>query len=121
MAMGMSYEDFWFGDPEKARYVREAYLYKLEEDNRSMWMMGRYVYEAIFANAPVLRAFSSATSPSQYLQDPLPATKRMAREQEEKRIREERQRIRAEMESQIAAANKKMRERKISDGGAPGP
>lgn len=110
--MGMSYDEYWNGEPEIARFVRKAYLFRLEEQNRQNWMMGRYVYDAIFANAPVLRAFSSATSPSQYVEEPYPVTSRERTEHDERKRKEEQMRIQADIRRQITAANKAIRSRK---------
>lgn len=118
--MGMSYEDYWYGDPEKAKFFREAYLYKLEARNRKLWVMGRYVYDAIFANSPVLRAFGGATSPRKYLEEPYAITDRMAKEREEIREAEEQRRAREDIEAQIMNANKSFRERTKKDGRDPG-
>ena len=112
MAMGMTYDEYWNGEPEIARFVRKAYLFKLEEQNRQHWMMGRYVYDAIFANAPVLRAFSSATSPKPYVDEPYPVTLREYTEREDQKEREEQMRIQADIRRQITAANKAIRSRK---------
>lgn len=120
MAMGLSYEDFWYGDPEKAKFVREAFVFLQEVRNREMWMMGRYVYDAIFANAPVLRAFSSASSPASYTSEPYPITSRALKEYKDRREHEEQMRTQEEAMAQIEAVNRLMRERK-RNGGTSGP
>ena len=120
MAMGLSYEDFWYGDPEKAKFVREAFVYSQEVRNREMWIMGRYVYDAIFANSPVLRAFSSASSPNSYTSEPYPITNRTLKEYKDKKEYEEQMRVQADAMAQIEAANRAIRER-MKNGGTAGP
>ena len=47
MAMGMSYSDFWDGEPEMARAYSKAYELKIELENDAMWQMGAYIAEAV--------------------------------------------------------------------------
>ena len=47
-----------------------------------------YVYDALLRVAPILRAFSKATKPEQYIDRPFPLTEKEAEEQERQRERE---------------------------------
>lgn len=47
LAIGMSYAEYWEGDPSLARYYRKAYLIKQEEINNNAWLQGLYIYDAI--------------------------------------------------------------------------
>ena len=47
LAIGMSYAEYWEGDPELAQYYRRAYQIKQEEINNNAWLQGMYVYDAI--------------------------------------------------------------------------
>ena len=49
MLYGMSWEQFWFGDPNMAKVFREAYLLKQRAKNEDMWMQGLYIYRAVSA------------------------------------------------------------------------
>lgn len=47
LAIGMSAEEYWAGDPSLARYYRRAYKIKQDEINNTAWLQGLYVYDAI--------------------------------------------------------------------------
>lgn len=50
MAIGMTYNEFWFGDPYLVRYYREAYNFKRKIKNEEMWVQGMYFAKAIGAS-----------------------------------------------------------------------
>lgn len=70
MLYGLSYEDFWYGDPLKAKYQREMYNLKLQHKDEYMWEQGMYIYEAILQCAPILHPFSKAKNPLPYTHQP---------------------------------------------------
>jgi hypothetical protein len=47
LAIGMSYAEYWAGDPALARYYRKAYQIKQDEINNNAWLQGMYVYDAV--------------------------------------------------------------------------
>jgi hypothetical protein len=47
LAIGMSYAEYWEGDPKLAQYYRKAYRIKQEEINNNAWLQGIYIYDAI--------------------------------------------------------------------------
>ena len=47
LAIGMSYAEYWAGDPALARYYRKAYQIKQEEINNTAWLQGLYIYDAV--------------------------------------------------------------------------
>ena len=47
LAIGMSYAEYWDGDPLLARYYRKAYLIRQEEINNNAWLQGMYIYDAV--------------------------------------------------------------------------
>ncbi len=47
LAIGMSYAEYWEGDPKLAQYFRKAYRIKQEEINNNAWLQGMYVYDAV--------------------------------------------------------------------------
>ena len=47
LAIGMSYAEYWEGDPLLARYYRKAYRIKQDEINNNAWLQGMYVYDAV--------------------------------------------------------------------------
>lgn len=65
----MTYEQFWDGDVEMAKAYREAYRIKKREENQQAWLQGAYVYHAIGALAPVLKAFAKGSA-KPYMEHP---------------------------------------------------
>ena len=47
LAIGMSYAEYWEGDPSLARYYRKAYKIKQDEVNHNAWLHGLYIYDAV--------------------------------------------------------------------------
>lgn len=43
----MSYEQFWDGLPEMTVMYRKAYYLRIDDDNRSNWLLGAYIYDAV--------------------------------------------------------------------------
>lgn len=78
MAMGMSYEEYWDGENEAPKYYRQTYKLKRQEHNQGLWLNGAYIYQAMIAIAPYVKAFSKA-QPKPYMDKPIPLT-----EEEEK-------------------------------------
>ena len=46
MAYGMTYEQFWEGDPWMTRTFEQAYLLKRKIENENMWILGGYIANA---------------------------------------------------------------------------
>lgn len=69
MHMGVSYEQFWNGDVEIAKMARQAYELKMDEQNQFAWLQGMYVYNAVAALAPALKAFAKGKA-QPYPQEP---------------------------------------------------
>lgn len=70
MLYGLSYDDFWYGDPYKAKYQLKAYKLILKREDEIIWEQGMYIYEAILQCAPVLHPFSKAKKPLPYTEKP---------------------------------------------------
>ena len=47
LAIGMSYAEYWEGDPKLTRYYRKAYQIKQDEINNNAWLQGMYIYDAV--------------------------------------------------------------------------
>lgn len=46
LSIGMSYAEYWDGDPSLPRYFRQAFEMKQKRDNELAWLHGLYVYDA---------------------------------------------------------------------------
>ena len=47
LAIGMSFAEYWAGDPSLVQYYRKAYRIKQEEINNNAWLQGMYIYDAV--------------------------------------------------------------------------
>lgn len=45
--MGMSYQEYWYGDPWLVVVYAEAYRLKKQHENERLWLQGMYFYDAI--------------------------------------------------------------------------
>ena len=109
IAMGMTYEQYWDGDTEAHRAYLKAYKIQMADQNKMAWIQGLYVYEAIGALAPMLKAFAKGRA-RPYVKEPfdLFADEREAREEREAKERYERVKMKV---AQFARAQKEKREK----------
>lgn len=71
LVYGMTWEQFWYDDPLIAKAYREAYELKQKQENYSAWLQGAYIYDALCAVSPVMRAFAKGgTRPAPYVKKP---------------------------------------------------
>lgn len=47
MAIGMTYEEYWYGHPELVKFYKQAYDYRRKERNQELWLSGMYMLSAI--------------------------------------------------------------------------
>ena len=87
LAMGMTWSQFWFEEPEIATAYRKAELIRRRRKNEELWLEGIYVAEAL--NATVGNMFSKGQK-HPYPAEPFALT---ADEQQERREREEKARM----------------------------
>lgn len=60
MALGVSADEFWNGDPTLLKYYAERHRIAVEQQNEQMWLQGVYFYEAI--STALAQAFSKHTN-----------------------------------------------------------
>jgi hypothetical protein len=87
LAIGMTWTQFWFDEPELAIAYRKADAIKKRRKNEELWLEGMYVAEAL--RATVGNMFSKGQK-YPYPAEPFPIT---ADEQRERREREEKARM----------------------------
>ena len=87
LAMGMTWEQFWFDEPELATAYRKANAIRNRRKNEELWLAGMYVAEAL--SATVGNMFSKGAK-HEYPNEPFPITKD---EQEERQERERKARM----------------------------
>lgn len=49
LALGMTYEQYWHGDPYLTVYYQKAKKMKFDYDNQMAWINGLYIYDAVSA------------------------------------------------------------------------
>lgn len=77
MAIGMSYQEFWFEDCWISEAYLKAHKIKKEQLNEQFWLQGVYIYEALIDVAPILHAFSKkGTKPMPFPKEPYPLFKK---------------------------------------------
>lgn len=107
LSIGMTFEQYWDGDPTLAKYYRKADAFSRKRRNEDMWLQGMYIYEALCNVSPVLNAFAKkGTKPAPYPSQPYPLTDKDRYEEmklKEKRAGEKAKRY---MESIMAKTNK---------------
>lgn len=111
LAMGMSYELFWLQDVTLARAYRRASTIRRDRHNFEMWIQGKYIYDAVGALAPILRAAmgKGRAKAEAYVKEPYPLDAKQAREKHEK---ERQARLQAFMEQlKVEAATKEARKK----------
>lgn len=69
--MGMTWEQYWFGDVTMVQAFAEAERLRQQRQNSEAWLQGRYVYDALLCVAPILQAFAAkGTKPRPYIAKP---------------------------------------------------
>lgn len=64
---GMTYQQFWYGDPRMAGAYAQAYLLRRKIENENMWIQGAYIANAL----AVTMANTFGKKREEYLKKPL--------------------------------------------------
>lgn len=92
MSYGMTYDEFWNGNPSRATFYRRAAMIQIKRKDEEFWMQGVYVYDALCRVSPILHAFSkSGTKPLPYVERPYMASVELDKNKDEetkKKIKE---------------------------------
>ena len=76
LSIGMSYELYWYGEPNLVKAYREAEELRVDRMNYEAWLQGLYVYQAVGALYPVFNPFSKQKKAEEYLKEPIVITER---------------------------------------------
>lgn len=114
MAIGMSPEEFWHGDPRFAKAYREAE--KIRRDNRYMaeWRTGIYMYEALLSASNAFREVSKGID-HKYPQSPLFSTDPQKEETEEDKSRAAMEKNKANFKALAERINQRLREKQEAE------
>lgn len=86
--IGMTADMYWHGDASLCKAYRQKHELDMQETNQQLWLLGRYVYEAVGALSPILNsafAFSKQKMEvGEYPKEPFALTS----EEQERRERE---------------------------------
>lgn len=86
MSYGMSYDEYWYGEPYRAMFYLQAYKIKVRQKDEQMWMQGMYIYEALCDVSPILHAFSKkGTKPLPYSHAPYLSNENSLKTKQEKK------------------------------------
>ena len=108
LSIGMTYEQFWEGDPHLVKYYRQAYEMRIERKNQELWLQGLYVYEALCDVAPILQAMAKkGTKARPYPEQPYSITEKQRKREIEEKERAVAMKGKRMMEQFMRATNKK--------------
>lgn len=106
IAIGMPYNEFWYGDCSLTKCYREAEKIKRRQKNEELWLQGMYVYEAILDASPILHAFAGKNAkPTPYSEKPYPMTAKEIEQQKKEREEKEMKKAKAFFESMVTEIN----------------
>ena len=88
MLYGMTYNQFWFGDPMMAHAYKEKYKLERKQRNEEMWINGMYQLSAL--SVALNNAFNKRKI--EYIKEPFEIFPKTEAEKEAE-IREERQKL----------------------------
>ena len=70
MAIGMTYEQYWYGDPMMAKSFYKAHKMRQEMQNELAWVNGLYTYQALKATVGNLMN-KKTDKPNEYPSNPI--------------------------------------------------
>lgn len=82
--MGMTYEQYWYGDPYLTVVFRKAWELRKEQINHEAWWQGFYIYEAFSVVAHNL-LLKKGKRPEEYPREPHRLTPLTEEERREKK------------------------------------
>ena len=84
LSIGMSYEEFWYGDVMLTKDYQKAQELRDERKNQELWIQGMYIYEALCAVSAVIPRLSKRpVKPGPYAERPYPLKAEKKRNAEE--------------------------------------
>lgn len=86
MSIGLSYNDFWYGDPWIAKAYREAEIFRMEQRNYDAWLQGLYVFRAVSSSLAMAFWNKKGQKPDGYFDYPIAITEREREAERQRRI-----------------------------------
>lgn len=98
LSIGMTYDQFWYGEADLVVYYRKANNIKREYDNQQAWLLGAYVYNAV--SVSLANSFGSGKGHS-YLKEPFPISYEEIEERKKSKEEEAKAQAKAWMDSLV--------------------
>lgn len=105
MYIGMSYDEFWYGDSSLVCVYKKIHRYKMEESNQQMWVMGLYMAHAIESTVGNMLS-SKGSKKIEYLKEPLQIFEKTEEEIKREAERERQKALASFKRLQFAMQNK---------------
>lgn len=112
MSYGMTWEQYWFGDPWMVRDFQQAYLIRRKIENENAWIQGSYIANAV----TVAIANTFGKRQVKYMEKPMDLFEKTEAEKAAE-IREERQKLIDGLNRLKVMSLKREREKKQINGG----
>ena len=81
MAIGMTYDEYWYGDPMMVRAYYKAEKLRREQADEDAWLAGQYMISAL--NATVVNLFRKpGQAPAEYPKEPVSLTQKRQKQLE---------------------------------------
>lgn len=109
LSIGMTYDQYWNGDPQLVKAYRRAAEISVERRNQEMWLQGMYIYDALCCASPILRAFTKkGTKPVPYPKEPYPLTQESSERSEDNKDKRIMEKGKAMLSAFMAMHNKQV-------------
>lgn len=79
---GMTYEQYWDGDPTLVKYYREKHKLEIEQRNQELWLQGLYNFNAFSTALSNIHFDGKHHHINKYLDKPIDLFEKTEREQE---------------------------------------
>ncbi len=109
MAIGMTYDEYWYGDVRMTGAFIEADRLRQKQKNAELWLMGMYVYDAVQRLAPILNSFAKDPKAKEYPKMPYGEKEKKKDEPGEQEIANERLKSQLFFENWAQATSKRMK------------
>ena len=117
--MGMTYDEFWHGEPSLVKDYRKAYDMQRHEKNYELWLQGKYIFDALRC-MPLLVGFPEkgykVPSGAGYPDLPYPLSDKEVQEREIMRENENTKRFIAQLEAESKRVLEKAKKEAVEDG-----
>lgn len=111
MVYGMTYEQYWFGDPWMTKTFEDAYMLGRRVKNEELWLEGLYIYKAV--HAVVASAVGGRSE--KYVTNPFDFLPKTRAEKQQEEI-EKKQKVINYLNSLMVKGNNKRSKGEVSNG-----